>query len=210
MLSLVVLAITLPPFASLDPTRIPFQFVDNQIRIDAVVAGAGPFHLILDTGMPIPGVLLFQSPRVDALGLADSGGRVRVAGAGGEGAGSPAKRATDVAIALGPLEIPKTSVLVIEEPTGFPPGIDGIVGGELFFHYVVRLDMDESRLELSPSGSWAPPKDACVVPLERVDGKIFVEMRVAVGADAAIPAQVVVDIGAGHALSLNTHADGRF
>jgi hypothetical protein len=205
-----VLAITVPSFASLDSTRIPFHFVSDEIRIDAVVAGAGPFHLILDTGMPIPGVLLFQSPRVDALGLADSGGNVQVAGAGGEGAGSPAKRATGVAIALGPLEIPKTSVLVIEQPTGFPPGIDGIVGGELFFNYVVRVNMDESRLELSPSGSWAPPKGACVVPIERVGGKIFVEMRVAVGAEAAIPAQVVVDIGAGHALSLNTHEDGRF
>jgi hypothetical protein len=214
MLSLVVLSLTMPSSGpssgSGDPKRIPFHFESNEIRIDATVAGAGPFHLILDTGMPVPGVLLFRNPRVDALALGDSGAVVRVAGVGGDGAGSPAKMANDVAVAFGDLVVPKTSALVVDEPAGFPPGMDGIVGGELFFHFVVRLDMDENRLELWPSDAWTPTPGACVLPIERVRGKIFTEIRVTVGAEKPIPAQVVVDIGAGHALSLNTHEDGRF
>src|SRR5258707_10759269 len=74
--------------------RLPFRFVANQVRLSATLDGHGPLELILDTGMPIPGVLLFENERVGALALADTGKRVPIAGGGGEGKASSPLRAT--------------------------------------------------------------------------------------------------------------------
>jgi len=188
--------------------RIPFHFVLNEVRVDTTIDGAGPFHLILDTGMPTPGILLFRSPAVDALGLEDSGMHVQVAGAGGAGESTQALVATGTSAALGELRMTNVAVMVLPENREMPPGVDGVIGGALFFHYAVRIDLEGERLELLDPSSFTPPEGACVVPLVRVPGAAFVDVRVAVGDGEPIPARVVVDIGAGHALSLNARDDG--
>src|SRR5262245_4959904 len=187
---------------------VPFHFVLNEVRVDATIEDEGPFHLILDTGMPVPGILLFRSPAVDALGLADSGMRVQLAGAGGAGETTAATVALGTNVALGELRMTNVAAMVVPQEVGMPPGVDGVIGGALFFRYVVRIDVDSDRVELLDSASYAPPADACVVPLVRVPGAAFVDVRVAVDDGEPIPARVVVDIGAGHALSLNTRGDG--
>jgi hypothetical protein len=118
--------------------------------------------------------------------------------------------APGLAVTLGDLEIANTSALVVDPAPGFPPAIDGIVGGALFFHHVVTVDIDRSELRVRKPEGWSPPDTACVVPLALEHGKSFVDLRVAVGDGEPIPARVVVDIGAGHALSLNQADDGRF
>lgn len=192
------------------PARIPFQFVGNQVRLDATIQGKGPFRLVLDTGMPMGGVLLFQNERVRALELDAQDSPVQVAGAGGDGKGSQARMASDLSVTLGDLKVTKTTALLVERPPGFPPAIDGIIGGALFFHHVVRVDMDQGRLEVRAPSGWSPPDGACVVPLVRERGLAFLDLSVAVGDEDPIPARVVIDLGAGHALSLNEREDGRF
>jgi hypothetical protein len=98
--------------------------------------------------------------------------------------------------------------VIVPLPEGFPGGIDGVIGGALFFHYVVRVDFEHTRVDLFQSQGWSPPAGACSLPLTRENGKIFVDLKVSVGAEEPLPARVVVDLGASHALSLNTRADG--
>jgi len=191
-------------------TRIPFRLSANKVHIAAQINGHGPLDLVLDTGMPTPGVLLYESERLPGMGFTEDGPRVLVGGVGGEGKPAEARMADDVSIALGGLSISKTRALVIAKPEGFPPGADGVIGGALFFHYVVRIDMDKGVLELSEPEGWTPPAGACSVPLERENGMIFTEMKVALGAEEPVPARVVVDIGAGHALSLHQKDAGKF
>src|SRR5262249_7086618 len=151
-----------------------------------------------------------RSDRVDALHLEDSGGqRVRVAG-GGSGAASEALMASGISATIGELKMSKASALVIAKPAGFPPAIDGVVGGALFFHFVVRVDMDRQRIDLFRPDKGSPPAGACSVPLIRDAGRVFVDVRAAVGDEPPTQARVVVDLGAGHALSLNTRDDGKF
>jgi hypothetical protein len=208
MIPALLLALLLPVRSA--PLEIPLRFVVNQVRLEATIDGHGPFVLILDTGMPTPGVLLFESERVSALGLADTGRRIEVAGGGSEHQTTQALMAEGLALALGPLAIPKTGAIVMPKPEGFPPGVDGVIGGELFFHYVVRIDMDRKCLVLSEPEGWKPPEGACSVPLVRQGGMVFVDLRVAVGAGEPASARVVVDTGAGHALSLNHKQGGAF
>ena len=192
------------------PTRIPFEFAGNELRVEAKINGSGPFRIIVDTGMPIPGILLFQGERVDALRLENNGQHVRVAGAGEVGATSEAVMASGISIDVGDLKMSKASALVIAKPAGFPPAVDGVIGAALFSHYAVRIDMDRSLIELHEPSRWSPPEAACVVPLEREGGRVFVDVHVAIGSGEPVPARVVVDIGAAHALSLNARDDGRF
>lgn len=189
---------------------IPFQFAANQVRLAAMIDSRGPLQLVLDTGMPMTGVLLFESERLGKLGVAKAGVRVEVAGAGGSGQSTKALMAEGVDITLGPLSIAKTRALVVPRPPGFSPTIDGVIGGSLFYNYVVRVDMDHKRVELSVPDGWSPPTQISRVPLVRENGMIFVDVPVAVGNEAPQVARVVVDLGAGHALSLNARADGRF
>ncbi|MBK7645010.1 MAG: aspartyl protease family protein [Planctomycetes bacterium] len=184
-------------------TRIPFRFVANQVRIDARVNGQGPFCLTLDTGMPIPGVLLYESEAVTKLGLSDSGANVRVAGAGGDKQGTKALMAEGVSIDIGALSISNTRALVVPHPEGFGLGSDGVIGGSLFFHYVVRIDVDAKELVLCEPEGWTAPEGAASVPITREGGMIFTDLRVSLGEAQPVVAHVVVDIGASHALSLN-------
>jgi hypothetical protein len=192
------------------PAHIPFQLASNEVRVDVTVNGSGPFHLIVDTGMPIPGLLLFKSERVDALHLEDAGQRVKVAGGGGDGATSEAVVASGISSTIGDLKMSKASALVIAKPAGIPPAVDGVVGGSLFFHFVVHVDMDQHRIDLYRPDKWSPPSGACSVPLVRDGGRVFVDVRTAIGDEPPAQARVVVDLGAGHALSLNTRGDGTF
>ena len=193
-----------------DSLRVPFHFVANQVRLDAMINGSGPFHLILDTGMPTSGVLLLESERVSGLRLEDSGQRVRLAGAGGDGATMEALMASGVSVEMGDLKLAPGSALVVPRPRGFSTSIDGAIGGALFFDYIVRIDREHERLDVLPPGTWTPPEGASIVPLDRQNGMIFVDVKVAVGAEEPLDAHVVVDLGAGHAISLNTREDGRF
>ena len=190
--------------------RVPFHALSNQVRLEATIEGQGPFHLILDTGMPVPGIILFGSERVDALHLADSGARVGLAGGGSERGSTEAIVTKGARLGLGELNLSQVPAMIMPLPPGFSLGGDGIIGGELFFHYVVRIDMDHERLELSQPKLWTPPADACSVPLVNLGGKLFVDVRVAIGEQEPIPASVVVDLGASHSLSLNSRVDGRW
>src|SRR4029453_10386545 len=92
-------------------------------------------------------------------------------------------------------------------PDGLPRDLDGIIGNELFERFAVHVDVDGRRLELAASPA---PIDAgtAVVPLHVREGKIFVDLRVATDGGEPQPVELAVDLGASHALWLNTRADG--
>ena len=191
-------------------TSLPLKLVANKLHIEATIQGQGPFVLVLDTGMPFPGVLLYQSERVAKLGLADSGVHVQVGGVGGERKPSDAIMAEGLTLTLGALSIEKGRAIVVARPEGFPLVADGVIGASLFENYVVRIDMDKQQLLLSEPAGWSPPQGVCSLPLERDGGKIFTELRIAIGAEDPVPARVVVDIGASHALALAGKPQGKF
>jgi hypothetical protein len=188
---------------------VPFRLVRNQVRIAAKINGVGPFQLVLDTGMPTSDVLLLRSLRLDGLKLTDSGASTPLVGAGGAGQERSAVVVEKgVSITLGELAMSGVRATVLPDHAGFPTTIDGIIGGALFDRFVVHLDMGAGQMELVEPSGWSPPEGASVLPLIRVPGAAFVEVRVAVGDEEPAPAQVVIDLGASHAISLNRRADG--
>ena len=63
---------------------IPLELVNSHIVIPVSVDGSKPFRMILDTGMPVRGVVLYDSERVDALDLAYGDMKVLLGGVGGD------------------------------------------------------------------------------------------------------------------------------
>ena len=68
-----------------DTVSVPFENWGEHLIIPVSVNGDAPLQMVFDTGMPIPGVLLYDGAIVDSLGLAFGPMRVNVGGAGGGG-----------------------------------------------------------------------------------------------------------------------------
>ena len=194
--------------AGADEVSVPFRDVNQHILLSMMVNGKGPFDIVLDTGMPIGGVILYGDERVASLGLNYMEGvQVRVGGAGGTGEANPARIATNVGLRLGDLAILDARATVVPEQGGFGAYFDGIIGAGLFRNFAVTIDNDHGVLTLRRPESYKPPEGAVAVPLTLEGGAPFIEARVQIGGSPAVPVQLVVDTGATHAVSLNEGDD---
>ena len=190
--------------AGADAVTVPFRNVNQHILLSLLVNGKGPFDVVLDTGMPIGGVILHDDERVADLGLSYMQGvQVQVGGAGGTGAPNPARLATNVGLRIGDLSIVDARATVVPMPGGMGAYFDGIIGAALFQNFVVTIDNDRGELTLHRPEAFKPPASATAVPIVLDHGMPFVDARVQIGDAAAVPVQLVVDIGATHAVSLN-------
>lgn len=188
---------------------VPIRCELNQVRLPISVAGSPPFNVLLDTGMPSRGLVLYESDRVDALGLAlvDGPG---IFGAGGTGAMARTRVAKDVTLFIGGQLLTGVLVIVTPSPPGFGSTEDGAIGAELFRRCAVRIDVDDKKLDLLDFASVAPPPHGIEVPIHFRWGAPFVNARVGVGEGELLPAELLIDLGAGHALFLLSDREERF
>lgn len=184
---------------------IPCRVASNQVTIDCVVNETPDVRLVLDSGMPIPGLLLFTSPHVDEAGLTISEDTVMVGGAGDAKAAATARIGSAVRVAMGELTMRDVPVLLMERPKGFPENVDGIVGGALFFRFAVRIDMSASTIDVIEPTAFEPAAGASVLPLRQAGGFVFVRAALTIDEQDPVDAELVVDLGANHALSIYAH-----
>ena len=192
-------------------TAVPLRVERNLPVVRATLNGAGPFNFLLDTGVSTS---LITNPRLaDSLRL-PHGAQFRVVGAGREATGLLAYQADGVRVELGPNVVaPALTWLVLSEDVlnlsgyvGMP--IAGILGSELFRSFVVRFEPEAGRLGLAAPATYRPPKGRhwVQVPLQLAQNKAYLTLPVALTDSAARPLKLVLDTGAGHALSLETDA----
>ena len=184
--------------------EIPFERINNHVVVPLSINGSKEFQLVLDTGMPASGVVLYGDERIEALDLDYAPIQAQVGGAGGEGQTIQAQIALEEELRLPGLEMHDARVMVLDTPEGFGDYHDGIVGYSLFQRWVVEIDNDESVIRLHESEGFEPPQGAHELPLTLRGNMPFVEVDVAVESGERFPAEVVVDLGAAHVLSLNT------
>ena len=181
---------------------IPFTLVNNHVIVKATVQGK-PVSLIVDTGMPMDGLLLYRTDTVASMKLPVAAGmKARIAGAG-EGGGIEADIADGLVVEMSDLKLTKTRATVIPALRGLAEYHDGVIGASLFNNFVVAIDYDERRITLHDPDTWQPPREAKAVPLTLRHNTPFIEIGVLDAAGRRFPATVVVDLGAGHPISLN-------
>jgi hypothetical protein len=181
---------------------VPFSMLNNHILLDIMVDGEGPFRTVLDTGMPAPGLFLYGTEKSSVLDLDYSAEKVAVGGAGGDGKRLEARLAQDVELAIGSLKIEHASV-IHTEPSNFGEYHDGIIGYSLFNRFVVELDYDNGLMHLIEPSSYVAPEGATSLPLTLRHNMPFTTVGVTALDGAKYDANVVIDIGARHAISLS-------
>ncbi|AHJ98477.1 aspartyl protease family protein [Hymenobacter swuensis] len=194
-------------------TRIPFLIQRNLIVVETWLNGRGPYNFLLDTGI---GTSLITDPHLGQELDLPMEGRFLVAGAGEERP-LEAFQIPGVAVRLlGGVEAPKLPFLILSDDVlnlsgyvGMP--IHGLLGSDVFRSFVVEIDPERQLLLMHEPTHYRPPRGGrwARLPLDMEGRKAYLTLPVQVDATSTLPMKLVLDTGAGHALSLETTSDTR-
>ncbi|WP_159437424.1 aspartyl protease family protein [Hymenobacter daecheongensis] len=190
----------------------PFVLQRNLIVLTASLNGKGPYNFLLDTGV---GISLITDPSLrDELKLR-VGQRFRVAGAGSEAA-LEAFHTDSVRVELPGVVGPNIPFLVLSEDVlnlsnYVGTTIHGILGYDLFRSFVVTVRPAEASLIFSDPAHYRKPLSQrwAHLPLELEGSKTYITTPVSLSDSLTLPLKLILDTGAGHALSIETTSDPR-
>lgn len=182
---------------------IPFRIIRDMIVIRLDINGKGPFNFILDTGV---GLMLITDPKlVDSINVANKR-TIKIAGLG-EGEAYEAYVTSVINIDIPGLvsydiaaAILKTDHFGLSNFAGMP--IHGLLGYEFFNNLAVKIDFNDSTLTVSK------PKDIRVfrkgnkMPITIENRKPYIQAKVTFPDGTKANDKLIVDLGAGHPLSL--------
>jgi len=185
--------------------RIPFELDLNHIILTATVNGETKARLILDTGMPMPGLLLVGKENKGDMGM-NYVARMPIPDDPGDGEPLMARIAEGVRLSLPGLEL--TGLFAIVEPEAGNLGSllgaeDGVIGYELFSEFTVSIDFDKNEIILQEPDKFKMPPNAEELPLLMRNGFPWLKCSAEMIGGNIAPLELVVDIGASHAISLN-------
>jgi hypothetical protein len=184
-------------------TTIPFRMIRDMIIIKLNINNKGPFNFILDTGV---GLMLITDPKlVDSINIA-SKRILKIAGIG-EGDAFEAYVTSSLNVQIPGLvsydvaaAILKTDHFGLSNYAGIP--IHGLLGYEFFNNLAVKINFSDSTLSVSKSKNLKIFKRGSKIPITIEDRKPYIKAKIAFADGAKTDNKLVLDLGAGHALSL--------
>ena len=190
---------------------IPFTLHRNLVIIPVHLNGQGPYNFLLDTGV---GTALITNPNLlDSLGLLP-GNEIRIAGAGSSLEELKAYMVNNIEVKIPGATAPGLTMTFLSEDVfnlssyvGMP--IAGLLGYQFFNSFVVRVDYSNSQLTLYPPEQFKYRKrDGVAVPFELEGQRPYLYALTTMAGEAPISTRLIIDTGAGHALSLeqNSHS----
>lgn len=183
--------------------KLPLETSGGHLILPVSINGSEPLPFVLDTGMPMPGVVLFGGERAEKLGLEYGPASAQVGGAGGSGHSVEARIATGVRVSIGKAEFDDVTVLAMPPMGHFKMKHAGIIGARVFSSLTVRADYDAREIVLSKPGTYVPGPGAAAVDLVFRGGMPFLKARLTAADGGSVPVDLVLDLGATHAVSLN-------
>jgi hypothetical protein len=182
-------------------TTFPFKLISNHIVLPVEINGSIA-ELILDTGMPIEGAILFGSEEIDKLNLSYVG-KAPIMGAGGTTV--EADLAMDINFKLPGASFSGQMVMVMPFDTdrnNYHEGKNGIIGSSLFKHFVVSIDYDNIKITLTNPEQFSYTGNGEAIPLE-IERYPMLKCETEMESGAKVPLNLVIDIGNSDALTLN-------
>lgn len=190
--------------------NMTFTMVKNLMIIKLKVNGKGPFNFVLDTGV---GLLLISDPKlIDSVSIKN----LRSINIIGFGEGEPLSAFVTPSIDLGfgstsakgvAAAILKKDIFELSNYVGMP--IHGLIGYEFFSSFIVRINFILNTLTIySPETDI--PRKGYRIPLIIEDRKPYLFSDVVLSSGEKIAAKLILDTGAGHPLSLETHNGAPF
>jgi hypothetical protein len=183
---------------------IPFRIIRDMIVIKLDINNKGPFNFILDTGV---GLMLITEPKlVDSINIANKR-TIKIAGLG-EGEDYEAYVTSALKVQIPGLisydvgaAILKKDHFGLSNYAGMP--IDGLLGYEFFNNLAVKIDLADSTLTVTRPKDLKPFRKGNKIPITVENRKPYVKARITFFNDSKAEDKLLLDIGAGHPLSLD-------
>lgn len=192
--------------------RVPFEFQRNLILVQAHLNGQGPYNFLLDSGV---GISLITDPSLIEILKLRRGVNYNVMGAGQE---KPLEAFYSDSVHVDmrgvvaphlPFLVLSSDVLNLSGYVGIP--VHGILGYDVFNSFVVQVEPTNAQLWFHAPNSYKSPKGRrwARLPLDLEGRKSYVYAPISLSDSLTLPLKLVLDTGAGHALSLETSSDPR-
>jgi hypothetical protein len=184
---------------------IPFRMIRDMVVIKLSINNKGPYNFILDSGV---GLMLITEPKlVDSINIT-SKRTLKIAGLGGEGEEYEAYITSELKIDIPGLvsydvaaAILKTDHFGLSNFAGMP--IHGLLGYEFFNNLAVRFNFSDSTITVSNPRDVRMFKKGNKIPLTIENRKPYLHAKVTFTNGDKVDDKVILDIGAGHPLSLD-------
>lgn len=182
-------------------TTFPFELISNHIVIPVEINGT-IVKLILDTGMPIEGAILFGSETINKLNLSFVG-KAPIKGAGGSTVVSDL--AMDINFTVPGVEFSGQMVMAMPYEAirnNQFEGRNGIIGTSIFKYFVTSIDYDKMKITLTEPGQFSYSGKGEQIPIET--GRYpMTSCEVEMESGEKVPVNLVIDTGNIGTLSLN-------
>jgi hypothetical protein len=180
---------------------LSFQLVKNLIIIPVYLNEKGPFNFILDTGI---GATLVTDTTLKNLLNPKGLKRIKINGYG-DGNNIEAKISNFVVANIGDAQSEAMPTIFIDEDpfdlsSYLGVKVAGLIGYSFFKSFIVSISYTNKRLVFSIPFSKQPLKGD-KIPLEFIDNKPYVNVAIEDATLGKVGAKMIVDCGAGHALS---------
>jgi hypothetical protein len=162
-----------------------------------------PLDVILDTGMPFRGVILFHKETGKEIGMKYNY-RSSISGSG-QGKVLDTFVSAGYLIQLGSRSFPNEKIIVFDvsrHNSYFP--IDGLIGKLVFDEFVVEVNVDRNELVLHDPKTFKPGQKWHPIAIKLVRGNLFLETEIQTSSYIKpINLTLMVDCGAPHVLQID-------
>jgi hypothetical protein len=183
---------------------IPFRMVRNMVVIKLKINNKGPFNFIMDSGV---GLMVITDPElIDSVSIPST--RILKLGGCGEGEAYDAYITSPLNVEIPGLTSYNVAAAILKKDhfglsnyAGMP--IHGLLGYEFFSNLAVKVDFNDSTLTVYR------PKDERLydkgekIPITIENHKPYLEANVHLPDGTVKKSKLVIDLGAGHPLSLD-------
>ncbi len=190
---LVLIMILFTVMASAEETHtIPIKLSRNKTLVSVKIGDVTIPDIMLDTGMPMDGVLIYNPDYQDSLDL-NNAMEVNIAGAG---SGNPSKAITveSAEFYLGNLLLKNQRIIMLKGDLykGFPT--NGIIGNSIFGNYLTEIDYDNNTMTLTDNYNLKPDSSFSVTPLYFKDNNVpWLDAYVAIADEKPVELSMYID-----------------
>jgi len=186
--------------------EIPFTLVDDHIVLPVTINDSPEIDVLLDTGMPMKGLMLLDREAAKQLGLKYSG--TVDLGGGGDSEMVTADVISGVTLAFAGFGFPAQSIFVLRD-TDFADDwpADGVLGTTLFEH-TVEIDFSASIIRLYRDIDDLPRDPGHEFDITFTMGIPVVEAGIAVDDDNLEPVTLIADTGVNTPLLVFPYSGG--
>jgi len=189
--------------------QIPFDLLWSKIILPIRVNDSRELSIILDTGMPSPGLLLFDKDFSDELQLSGTE-KFRIHGAG-TGQVSYALKVESAKLSLSGVDFENQEVRILQNDAMRGSPTDGVIGGTLFGSHVVKIDYDKKIITLLDPSMFVADPTWETVDLTFNENQIpFIEASVSITGDEEIDVSLYIDLASSEALELLVKQEMKF